>query len=313
MDTHPTLALDARSCTGLERDPWQAAPAPRLLALNADSAGHLVPRTAVRGTVHSVFDRAGNFAVGELLLTLCLPGAARGPTTLRLAQHPPRPLRELLDVGEPVWCDEAFLCTPRLRVSLRQTPLWRPSLPARRPRAERLAERLPLAATALARHREGGLNVLDREAAAPLAALREACRVLDEGQAREHATRLIGWGEGLTPAGDDALAGLLAGLDAMAGEHAARLRFRAALATHVVASSVRTTAIAAHGLRMACAGYHGEPLCRLCDALLDERHRDSVPAALDAMFAIGATSGADMTSGLLAGLDAWSTAPSARH
>ena len=48
-----------------------------------------------------------------------------------------------------------------------------------------------------------------------MSALRDACRALDRERAARRIERLVGWGEGLTPAGDDFLIGLLAGLDAL--------------------------------------------------------------------------------------------------
>ena len=74
-------------------------------------------------------------------------------------------------------------------------------------------------------------NVLDEEAAPSAAALVEACRAFDGERAARHASSLIGWGEGLTPAGDDFLVGLIAGLDALVGGDGRRRCLRAALAS----------------------------------------------------------------------------------
>ena len=71
----------------------------------------------------------------------------------------------------------------------------------------------------------------------------------------------------------------------------------------------RTTPIAAHFLRLAAAGHYAEPLIRLRTALLCEDDGDVVDAALQSALAVGATSGADTVSGLLAGLLAWLPPP----
>ena len=71
----------------------------------------------------------------------------------------------------------------------------------------------------------------------------------------------------------------------------------------------RTTPIAAHYLRLAAAGHYTEPLIRLRTALLCEDDSDVVDAAVQSALAVGATSGADTVSGLLAGLLAWLPAP----
>ncbi len=119
-----------------------------------------------------------------------------------------------------------------------------------------------------------------------------------------HAARLIGWGEGLTPAGDDFLVGLLAGLDAFVEGDERRGRMRGAIAATVTSCRRRTTPIAAHYLTLAAGGHYNEPLVDLRNALLAEDDRHVVDAALRRVLAIGASSGADTARGLLAGLTA---------
>jgi hypothetical protein len=109
----------------------------------------------------------------------------------------------------------------------------------------------------------------------------------------------------LTPAGDDFLVGLLAGLDALVLGEPARLHFRDALAATVVSLAGRTTSISAHCLRLAAGGHVGEPLLGLRDALTTEPRAHVADEALHAALAIGATSGADAVTGLLAGLAGW--------
>ncbi|HEY2190490.1 MAG TPA: DUF2877 domain-containing protein [Caldimonas sp.] len=147
--------------------------------------------------------------------------------------------------------------------------------------------------------------MLDGEATATTVALRDACRALDCERAARHAGTLIGWGEGLTPAGDDFLIGLIAGLDALAGGDERRRCFHGALATAIAAGAGRTTPIAAHCLRLAARGHCNETLLRLRDALLCEADAVVVGAALHDALDVGATSGADTVSGLLAGLLVW--------
>src|SRR5262249_51965581 len=131
---------------------------------------------------------------------------------------------------------------------------WRP--PARRAFADgkRIAGHLQIAAARLARHRLVHSSVIDRQGAAIEAALRQACHEFDRHATVEQVRRLIGWGEGLTPAGDDFLVGWLAGLDAMARGDAARRRYLEAIAAVIAAFGVRTTPIAAHFLREAAKG-----------------------------------------------------------
>jgi hypothetical protein len=138
-----------------------------------------------------------------------------------------------------------------------------------------------------------------------VAALSDACRAFDGVQALRQVERLIGWGEGLTPAGDDFLVGLIAGLDASASADERRCAFRRVLAAALIGGTQRTTPIAAHYLGLAAGGHYAEPLIRLRHALLCEDDDRAVDAALRSALAVGATSGADTVSGLLAGLLAW--------
>ena len=192
--------------------------------------------------------------------------------------------------------------------------VWAPAAPEPGLQAAR-APGLPIAHSArhlrrveleLASHRQRRASVIDGQAAAVVAALAEACRELEFEPARRQIDRLIGWGEGLTPAGDDFLVGLLAGLDASVEGDSRRPGFRAALAAAIVTALPRTTDIAAHCLRLACGGHYSQALLRLRQAVLDDAEGLSLDAALQRALAIGATSGADGVSGLLAGLRAWS-------
>jgi hypothetical protein len=153
-------------------------------------------------------------------------------------------------------------------------------------------------------------SVIDREGAPVVAALTEACAALDSERAERQVDRLVGWGEGLTPAGDDVLIGLVAGLDALMRGDERRRRFRDVMAVALSRRTHRTTAIAAHYLRLAAAGHFTEPVIRLRHALLCEEDREASDAALRSALAVGATSGADTVTGLLAGLRAWLSTPS---
>jgi hypothetical protein len=110
--------------------------------------------------------------------------------------------------------------------------IWRP---AKAPRAgsrlqseadlRQLEAHVRSAAAALKHRRLTLSSVLDREAAPVLRELCEATRRLDAGRATALLDRLVGWGEGLTPAGDDFIVGWHALLGALADGHADRLRF----------------------------------------------------------------------------------------
>ena len=284
--------------------PYHSAEAMRSV-LVAESIGHLVPQADFTGRVHTIFARACNLACNDMLLTLCAANAGDGPTTLRLARGAAADLRGLFSIGERVTGRRGRLRTERAEIDLTRANIWRPAAPRPLLPRARIEANLQRAENALARHRGTRESVIDRGAAPLIAALRDACGALDRQEARRQAGRLIGLGEGLTPAGDDFLLGLLAGLEALLRGDAERHRFRDALALEFTAHAQRTTPIAAHFLRLAAAGHYTASLLDLRAALLGQEHADVIDRALAAALAVGATSGADTVSGLLAGLTAW--------
>ena len=294
------------------QDAWRWRPAPpagrnaaQRRHVAVDTVGYLVPQTDFAGRVHSVFARACNIACDGTLLTLTTAGIGNGPATLVLAAGVNDDLRRLFDLGERVDCRDGRARTRRLEVRLAGARVWRPAAPCPLLPCERVDANLRFASERLSERRHTRSNVIDREGAPTVAALAAACRSLDRSDAVRQIDRLIGWGEGLTPAGDDVVVGLCAGLAALVGRAAPRGGFLDALATAVIARGARTTPIAAHYLRLAAQGHHTEALLQLRDALLAEHCPERVGLALDRALDIGATSGADTVTGLLSGLAAW--------
>jgi hypothetical protein len=275
------------------------------IVLPVDTVGYRVSPARFSGRVLSVHAHACNVATEGTLLTLSTPGAAHGPSTLRLAGGGPHDLRELIDPGEPVEGSAGTLRTLRLEFRWGQAAIWRPVESRALLAAARIDARLAAAAVGLARFRSQHSSILDGVAAPIAMALHQACRSLDLEPAALQVRRLIGWGEGLTPSGDDFLVGLLAGLQVLVQAEPRRRCFVDGLACAIVRGTARTTPIAAHFLRLAAAGDFTEPLVVLRQALVAGPDDDDVHHALRAALAVGATSGADTVSGLLAGLRAW--------
>jgi hypothetical protein len=118
--------------------------------------------------------------------------------------------------------------------------------------------------------------------------------------ARAAADRLVGLGPGLTPAGDDVLAGLLVTCRQLrAGPAAARVVALAeALGEHVVRrASTRTTALSATLLLHAAQGRAAAQVLAVVDALVG---RAPLGPALTALLPVGHTSGRDTARGVLA-------------
>jgi hypothetical protein len=113
------------------------------------------------------------------------------------------------------------------------------------------------------------------------------------------ATLLIGLGPGLTPSGDDLLGGLML---ALAARH--ELTIRDALFDHIVDElNDLTVPVSAMHLTAAAHGQGHEAMHALLNSILagDEV---AIPACLDAVAEIGATSGLDAIAGAVIGLSA---------
>ena len=66
--------------------------------------------------------------------------------------------------------------------------------------------------------------------------------------------------------------------------------------------------IAGHYLRLAAHGHFNADVTRLLQALLGGESDAVIDDALESVFDVGATSGADMVNGMIAGLRAWTRA-----
>jgi hypothetical protein len=177
---------------------------------------------------------------------------------------------------------------------------WRRARPVLRPTPPPvLAGRLAAAQTRLVRRRGPAPTWL----AVPMAELAAALRAGDAPAATAVARRsLLGRGPGLTPAGDDLLAGLLAAVAPLAaatglGPSTTILEAVSATAASVAATApAATTALSASLLRHAAASEVAAPAAALLAAMTG---RGAVVAALDRLLDVGSTSGRDLALGLL--------------
>lgn len=129
----------------------------------------------------------------------------------------------------------------------------------------------------------------------PLAALRGAVRRADLDAALRTASRLIGLGPGLTPAGDDVMAGTIAGLVLLG--HPAAERFAAGVYS---LAAGRTTELSRALLRHAACGRVSGEYAAVLHALVGERPLAPTVAGL---LATGSTSGRAMALGLCTAID----------
>jgi len=305
----PAVSLALRTLPHVQPSRARAAAERTRIVLAVEAVGHLVPPSELAGRVHSTFAHACNIEYGSTLITLVAAAAGNGPTLLRLRVGGAPDLRRCFDDGEPIRCRGGIAIGERATLDLTQAAVWHPAPAGTIAPGATLAARLRHAAAMLAYRRDGRCSVIDGDAAPTVSELAAACRALDTARAAQATARLIGWGEGLTPAGDDVVIGLCAGLDAMACGDPRRTALRRAVASTIGASLSRTTRISAHYLRLAAIGHYNERLLDLRSALLHVDPSRPLDEALRSACALGATSGSDMIAGLLAALRAWSPAP----
>lgn len=119
----------------------------------------------------------------------------------------------------------------------------------------------------------------------------------------EAASRLIGLGPGLTPAGDDFVGGLLFAIEQVARAHPGRVHRdharRRAFLEHV---RTATNQISYAILCDLAHGHGPEPMHSLLQSLLDGEEPGRALSAARAITKIGHTSGWDLLAGMLSGL-----------
>lgn len=111
----------------------------------------------------------------------------------------------------------------------------------------------------------------------------------------------IGQGKGLTPTGDDIMSGLLAMLTGVKGIAANADRLRERIVTQGATRINYTTDVSRHYLSQAFEGEFSEPVMWLVYFLLTSSDKDEISTQFKKVFEIGATSGADIVSGILLG------------
>jgi hypothetical protein len=227
------------------------------------------------GAVCGAFRRAAYLRLDGRILAVCDAQVAPGPLHLRLDRLPD------LAVGRPVQLGGGRLSVGPWSVAVEDDRRWTP-----RP-VDPQALRQALALRP--RHGAGQPTVV-AEAGLAQPILDRIPALLQDGDLVSVAHLVGGRGAGLTPAGDDLLAGVLVAHAALdpAGAHLRR----------AAAAASQTSDVAAAFLRWAAAGQCILPVHRVLEAIAAGDH-GSEAAARQELRRIGATSG----SALLLGID----------
>jgi Protein of unknown function (DUF2877) len=263
-------------------------------------------RMHTRAEVAAVFERSVYLRRGETFVCLGGPSIGNGPLTM-IVDFCPSGLR----AGAPVSITERAISIGDRHLTLDRCELWRPSSRPAALEYDRLIEgcraitkRMVVEAPAegLARIHEPGRDgtALARIVRPRIARfeswLRHAFEPDQTAADSAHVAvwDLIGLGPGLTPSGDDFLAGALALLDALAKRKA-----HAALARAITTAPRGLTSPLSHCLLSAAThGHVGERLSLAVAAVV----AGDVGAAIAAIRTIGHSSGWDMLVGATAAL-----------
>jgi len=241
------------------------------------------------GTLLGAGDRAAWARFGDEVLILAPPGGVRMPNGVEV---PPALLGGLV-AGDECLVGDGALAVGEWR--LRAVRWWdsRPALPPTDPVL--LRRRAAVAGDCFAPVADAGLGA--------------ALMAGDPAAVLGAAQQLIGNGAGLTPLGDDVLAGAMASaflLGRAAGRDGLWQMVAGVAPTLLATARERTTGLSATLLRHACRGEVDEASAALLQALCG---RGDPPAALESLLALGHTSGRGLATGLLAGAAAAGGAP----
>jgi hypothetical protein len=268
-----------------------------------------------RGEIHSAYRRTINLRFpSDQLVSLHGGHSLVAPFGIALGQHFGSPAFERLPPGLRAEMANGLLRIPEtgLEVALEGSPVWQPK-----------ARPLALEAAAAARQAEHLTSVLlqhgspdglgrlveESDATPLLRRARPSAAHLAEGLARRDAEPLLagaepllGLGPGLTPSGDDVLAGFL-GLAVLASPGAAPLLHEVGRGVLRLAEA-RTTLLSRAFLAHALDGVLAPPVDALAATILSGAPRLAVVEAARAASGLGHTSGMDMLAGIVLALRA---------
>ena len=260
------------------------------MRVNAEAIGSVIELRKPRsGWVHSVFTHAVNLQLGDELWTVVPRGGHDAALTVRLSDVVmPRDMG--LRARDPVWVRCGHVRVGQAVIDARTAARWIPCGydADLRGLGERAAEL------------EAAARDVAWAGSWPLAEAVATALGSGRGSDIDDAVRqAAGRGPGLTPAGDDVLAGVLAVLTSpvlAGGCEPLTARLRAALA----AALPTTTEISRALLRQASHGHVSRPVWELTSGLLSGSSAAASARARADVLATGATSGGDTCAGLAA-------------
>jgi hypothetical protein len=293
------------------------------MIINALSIGCGLTENTFEASAHSVFQSAANFRLPKTgnLLTLVCSDQSDLPQGIRL-DTPAGFSFTGLEVGATLTCNPGFLHIESidLSIDLRQAQIWKCDLPAlnvdlTNPTVESawrsvwqvLNERQLRAETEIIADKlfwpeEMQPPGVSRQAGMAMQSLVQATHQNDQPCAAAALRALIGLGSGLTPSGDDLIAGYLTGLWCTLRKQPEHTRFIVSLGRRVIRLSNRTNEISRAYLYHAAQGQVSSRLAALAKSISDGETGENLLNIAENAMQLGHSSGMDTVTGLLLGL-----------
>lgn len=275
-------------------------------------------RDGASGEVAAVFERSFYIVVGGQWICLVPSGGGAGPLNAQCLERDLGNIKNFIRVGDAVdVSNKSINIASSLKFSFERAVIWTPVSPGpwnKDSVARGLAHfnraivsrTLPQDGLAILLTDAGPvhLNAVAKAAQEPLRSLREIliAGILHNDFSSDIGALvpLLGLGPGLTPSGDDAIGGALIALHLL-GEDRVRDSIWEKLFAHI---SAATNDISRAHLEAAAEGFGHEAIHRIANSLLtgDATH---LREEIDAIHAIGHTSGWDALAGVVMTLNVW--------
>lgn len=272
--------------------------------------GASTPEKPLTARMLASFRRALNLIVGDTVVALVTPDLGNGPFHMVVSPLPPPLARDRCSIW---WEAETLHIGPWVLHCSQPIHIWEPQPNWSKVRIrDRQRQYLHHAIASVVRTRTAAPTALPGlpmdQLKSRVESLATAVTSLDLSDVRAAASALCGLGPGLTPSGDDYLAGAMLAL--WAGHHPQRARLCDAI---YEGASGRTTSLSNAFLAAAARGETNEQWHRLLAALstpasrdpADSGHRhtfEQIECAVRDISTFGATSGMDLLGGFEAGL-----------
>ena len=246
----------------------------------ARTIGPLIDLLDCDGVVSGVFDQTFNIQLSNRSLVTCASSSYFNmPRGIRIGSTENCPFISYVQGGTPAHCRRGIIrfSESDLKIDLRSAHIWLPEFePIARPESFMLVGFLVDLLTDSNSELSYGYDLLRKD---PVLAV----------------SKLIGRGRGLTPEGDDMLAGYMAALVLVAPENPLSV----IMVQEILQSAWATTDISRQMLVDATHGHFIEPVVNLMSALYGN---GNVKKAIKHLKTVGSSSGTAMTLGVLAGV-----------